>query len=58
MTNNHPNPCQRRKALLTPEDVRNIRSSVYPRKDLAWMYNVGVYTIRDIQQYRTWAWLD
>lgn len=48
-------------AKLTADDVRVIRmlrKSGVKRKALAHAYRVGEYTIRDIIEGRTWAWLD
>ena len=47
-------------AKLSATDVREIRrrrACGVPRVDLAMKYNVGVYTIRDIVEGRTWGWL-
>lgn len=45
-------------AKLNEHDVRQIRSSQLTRRELADRYQVGIYTIRDIRQFRTWSWLD
>lgn len=57
-TNQHPDAKKRRKAKITVAIVQYIRQAKETRKELAEFFGVGEYTIRDIRQYRTWAWVD
>jgi hypothetical protein len=46
---------------LQPSDVREIRRRYYAgetRQQLADVFGVGPYTIRDIIQGRTWSWFE
>lgn len=42
------------KNKLTPDDVRAIRASAESSSQLARMYDVGIMTISDIRNYKTW----
>lgn len=48
-------------AKLTSDKVRDIRrqrAAKVPRKVLAKRFQVGLYTIRDIDRGFTWGWLE
>ncbi len=60
-TNQHPDGRSRVRAKLSPYKVRTIRECArlgMTRKELASLFGVGEYAIRDVVQYRTYAWVE